>query len=237
MPARLALIREEYQRRRRSIERWQLADGLQLDSHLLWGKQVLRMPTSRINTSPPTLRLIAGAGAPVAKEEEVPISVSVAPPLHRRPGEHLELITVDAPELAGIRRAALAHRLYSDTALALVLERAVVCEQLRDLGREHLIALLDEAARSTGAHVALWDPHSDYLRHLLGHLPAAASGRPVDSPRVAVPVRLHERLARRLPALDDEPEPALRDALAWEVAALLSGETICEWAYRSALAA
>jgi hypothetical protein len=90
---------------------------------------------------------------------------------------------------------------------------------------------------STCAHVALWDPHSDYLRHLLGHLPAAASGRPLDSPRVAVPVRLHERLARRLPALDDEPEPALRDALAWEVAALLSGETICEWAYRSALAA
>jgi hypothetical protein len=160
----------------------------------------------------------------------------VAPPLHRRPGEHLELITVTAPALAGIRRAALARGLYPDTGLILALERAVVCEQLRRLRREHLIAVLDEAARSTGAHVALWEPHSDYLRHLLGHLPTAASGRPQDSPRIAVPVRLHERLARCFPALDGEPEPELRDALAWEVAALLSGETICEWAYRSALA-
>jgi hypothetical protein len=51
-----------------------------------------------------------------------------------------------------------------------------------------------------------------------------------------VPVRLHERLTRSFPAIEDEPEHELRDALAWEVAALLAGETMCEWAFHSALA-
>mgnify|MGYP001556228370 CR=1 FL=1 len=174
----------------------------------------------------PPLRLIKG----VEREE-----VEVALPVNRRPGDHLELITMTGAAFGGIRRVALACGISGETGVALVLERALVRQQFRRLGRDNLITLLDSIARCAGARVALWEANGAYLRHLRGSLPTSTPARPFDSPRVAVPLRLHERLARNKPPIVDEPECELQDAIAWEVAALLAGETLCEWAYRSAL--
>lgn len=193
------------------------------------------------DTHPPTLpsiRLIPG-GAHGESTGLIPqavddVRVVVQPPLTRRPGDHLELISFDQPGLKSIRIAARDRRLCPETGAGLVLERALVLQQFRAAGLDQRLERLDHASRLAGAQKPLWDAQSAYLRHLLGHTPIARPPRPLDSPRVAVPVRLLDRLCSREPELGGEPSREVAQAVAWEIAAVLAGETMAEWAYRQA---
>ena len=184
---------------------------------------------------PPTnsLRLIAGGSEPgeTATLKNLP---SLLPQLTRRPGEHLELYDFgSAASLAPIRRAARKRGFDSETALALAIERALVVADIEARAGRPMLATLDERSIATMVNVGLCSAHSSYLQHLLGRHAAEGSSRPLNSPRVALPVRLMDRLGSRNFVLDGDADRQLAAAIQWEISALAEGETISEWAYRT----
>lgn len=204
-------------------------------------------------TPAPHLRLIAanddpddpaGPGlAPQMLDGSAAVPVTPERSLPRRPGDHLELYTFsDGAPLEPIRRAARSRRIFAETAVALVLERAMVVSWLRSAGLETLLGALQRRSATTRAQIELWSANGSYLRHLFTGAVDAVTGsgstgseRPLRSPRVALPVRLIDRLGEEAPELGGDPRAELEAAVEWEAAALLAGETMSEWAYRSAL--
>jgi len=197
------------------------------------------MPPAEKTALPPTLRLISGEAPPVDYDlGGLSLGVKPQAPLRRRPGDHLELFSFDnGAELAPIRSAAKREGLRGETGLALVIERALVVDKTSGgCGLEDLVGDLDRIAVAARPTIELWSAHGSYLRHLLGLTPSRDPKRALESPRVAVPVRLIDRLHAGVPRLGAEPELELKLAVAWEIAALMAGQTMGEWAYRSALA-
>lgn len=181
-----------------------------------------------------TLRLIDGT----AQQGGQPL-LGIAPKplarLTRRPGDHLELHAFARSEpLAAIRAAAQRHDLDPETGLALVIERSLIGTELYESGGEELVAELDHESVDAQARVELWSAHGSYLHHLLGLRPGTPVGHPLNSPRVTLPVRLVDRLGEEDLELPGDPDAELGAAVAWEIAALLAGETMSEWAYRTA---
>jgi hypothetical protein len=117
----------------------------------------------------------------------------------------------------------------------MLLERELILEWLRECEAAGLGSSLDEAARRSRIEIELWQAHGAYLAQLLGRGESPPGGRPLTSPRLAVPVRLLDRLAASEPKLDGDPAAALAAAREWEIAALIAGETMSEWAYRLSL--
>jgi hypothetical protein len=155
------------------------------------------------------------------------------PQLTRRPGDHLELHSFESGEkLAPIRLAARKRGLDSETALALVVERDLAVTEIEERAGRAMVVALDHQSAEAEARVALWSANGSYLQHLLGLRPAAASGRPLNAPRVALPVRLLDRLDGKFFGQDD-PDREIAAAIRWEVAALVASRTISEWAYRA----
>lgn len=197
------------------------------------------MPPAEKTALPPRLRLIDG-------DERAPgcllgggLEVEVEPQaqLLRRPGDHLELFSFSAGVgLAPVRSAAKRRGLCGETALALVIERALVIEEFRGIGLEDLVGGLDRRADAARPTIKLWSAHASYMRHLLGLARGARDERPLGSPRVALPLRLIDRLNEGEPQLGEEAEVELGLAVDWEIAALVAGQTMSEWGYRSALA-
>jgi hypothetical protein len=181
-----------------------------------------------------TLRLIDG-GANPGSAALLAIAPRPLPQLTRRPGDHLELYSFARSEpLAAIRVAAQRRDLDPETGLALVIERSLIGTELYESGGEGLVAELDRESFDAQASVELWSAHGSYLHHLLGLRPGTPAGHPLNSPRVALPVRLVDRLGEESLELTDNPDAELGAAVAWEIAALLAGETMSEWAYRTA---
>lgn len=184
-----------------------------------------------------TLQLIDGtakSGGPAP----LGIAPKPLPQLTRRPGDHLELHSFARNEpLAAIRAAAQRRNLDPETGLALVIERSLISTKLRESASEDkgekLVAELDDSSLDAQARVELWSAHGSYLHHLLGLRPSTPAGHPLGSPRVALPVRLTDRLGEEALGLIDDPNADVDAAVAWEVAALLAGETMSEWAYRT----
>lgn len=180
-----------------------------------------------------TLRLIDG-GAQTGGHAVLGIAPKPLPQLTRRPGDHVELHSFESGEaLAPIRLAARRWGLDSETALALVIERGLAAAKIERIAGAAMVEALDRRSTASRARIGLWSGHSSYLQHLLGHHPVPASARPLDSPRVTLPMRLLDRLSDEDLDLREDPDLRLAAALEWEIAALLAGETISEWAYRT----
>jgi hypothetical protein len=192
-----------------------------------WEERGFRMPPTD------TLQLIDG-GAPTGELAILGIAPRPLPQLSRRPGDHLELHSFGSSEaLAAIRSAAHRRPLDSETALALVIERCLVATEIEASAGLSVLEALDERGAGSRTHLGLWSAHSSYLHHLLGHCPAPPSKRPLQSPRVALPVRLIDRLGDWDLDLRGNPDLDLATAVDWEIAALLAGETMSEWAFRT----
>ena len=96
-----------------------------------------------------------------------------------------------------------------------------------------MIVTLDRLSAEAETDIALWSAHSSYLQHLLGFRPAKTSEKPLHSPRVAMPVRLLDRLDDSFLGPQDNADHQLGAAVMWEIAALVAGRTISEWAYQA----
>jgi len=180
-----------------------------------------------------TLRLIEG-GAQTGENGILTVAPQPLPQLTRRPGDHLELYSFTSGEtLAPIRAAARKRGLDSETALALVIERSLAVAEIAASGSSAMVEKLDCQSTASQVHINLWSAHGSYLQHLLGHRAVSASVRPLDSPRVALPIRLLDRIRDEDLDLQDDPDRQLTVAVNWEIAALLASETISEWAYRT----
>jgi hypothetical protein len=196
------------------------------------------MPLTENTTVPPRLRLIdGGERAPrFALGGGLTVQVEPQAQLLRRPGDHLELVTFsEGPSPALVRSAAKRRGLCGETALALVVERALVIKDLRCIGFQDLIVNLNRKADVARPAIEMWSAHASYVRHLLGFAEGNRHERPLSSPRVALPVRLIDRFNASAPQLGEEVEVELGLAVDWEIAALVAGQTMGEWAYRAAL--
>jgi hypothetical protein len=193
----------------------------------------------------PLLTLIKGAAEdvefgllPHGSEKNDWSTPTVERSLSRRPGDHVELWTFNnIGALETIRRAARQRGLNGDTAIALVVERRLVLEDLQAMATTDAEANLDRCASGARPTSELWSAHSAYLRHLRhGDQLERNSKLPLRSPRAALPIRLVDRLGER-DVFDETPVSALElgHAADWEMAALYRGELMGEWAYRNAL--
>lgn len=178
------------------------------------------------------LRLIDGG---VIERSQAPLAVAPQPlqRITRRPGEHRELYSFgDAAALANLRRAARRCGLEAETGIAVTVERMHITRELRGAGAEHLVEFLDDKSREIHTERSLWSAQGAYLQHLLGLNPVGSTGQPLQSTRVALPVRLIDRLGSTALEFVDTPEAELALAIAWEVASVVASETMTEWAYR-----
>lgn len=144
-----------------------------------------------------------------------------------RPGELLEPVPVVT---GGGRLVEIAGRIRLDIDLA----AAVAAE--RSLLRDDLMDPFNEAAELLDVHSAeatviapIGAAEAAYLRSLRKH---ATLGQRFDE---CLSVRIPARLRRRLADLrfDSLSEGDVRQAVAWERAAVLEGRTMSEWAWRT----
>lgn len=212
--------------------------GISLKSATFLGRErrICMPPTEKI-TLPPTLRLINNDDQePDCLLSELTTGVERQSQLLRRPGDHLELFTFpENVNLAPIRAAARQRGLWGETALVLVIERALVIRELHNAELPDLVSKLDHLAEAASPGTELWSPHASYLRHLVGLAQSTRDERPLGSPRVALPLRLVDRLNDGELSVGEEAEKELELAIAWEIAALVAGKTITEWSYSEAL--
>jgi hypothetical protein len=154
--------------------------------------------------------------------------------LTRRPGDRLESWCFERGTLRKIQEAAHAQGVDLDTAVALVVERRISLDDIAKAGFGDLETALNLRARDAQPEMELWSAHHDYLRYLLRG--ESADHGSVEPTRVAMPIRLIDRLAHREVFATGAPNgDELRNAIEWEIAALRSGESISEWAFRNAL--
>lgn len=154
--------------------------------------------------------------------------------LTRRPGDRLESWRFEKGAFQELRGAAHAQGIGLDTAVALVVERRLSLDDLAEAGFGNLETALNLRARGSQPEMELWSAHHDYLRYLLRGEDAELGS--VEPTRVAMPIRLIDRLAHREVFATGAPDgDELRSAIEWEIAALRSGESISEWAFRNAL--
>lgn len=144
----------------------------------------------------------------------------------RRPGELHERFPLTGETPAVLERAASAGGLPTGTAARLLVEAALVRADLVGLGRTGADALLDAAAQSPTVRRRLSSAETDYVRGLR---------RPPGTARTMVTLPL--RLIGRAGEIDVASALAgdLARAVAWEVAAVLSGHTMLEWALTAVL--
>ncbi len=214
------------------------APGHQLEvRHVSGRERRICMPPTKKSTLPPALRLINNDDqAPDCLLSELTTGVERQSQLLRRPGDHLELFTFsENVNLAPIRAAARQRGLWSETALVLVIERALVIRELHNAELPDLVSRLDHLAEAASPGMELWSPHASYLRHLVGLAQSTRDERPLGSPRVALPLRLVDQLNDGELPVGEEAEEELELAIAWEIAALVAGKTIAEWSYSEAL--
>jgi hypothetical protein len=169
------------------------------------------------DTAHSRLRLVAPAEPP----PPLPDLPALYDDAIRRPGELHEPVILDAAQHVALDRAARRAKLPTGVTGRLLLEAALVCEELGGLRAIAAPDRLDEAAARAKVRRRLSAAEADYLRHL-------RNPPGMRQTLLTVPVRLISRLhgldvAR---ALGEDPARAT----AWEMAALLAGRTMLEWA-------
>lgn len=165
-----------------------------------------------------------------------PLDSSLGDSILRRPGDHIETLWLDDPSaVAELRVAAELRRLHPDTGIAIVLERRLAAAEIRQSCGASQVSRLDDLSARETPKAELWAANSAYVRHLL-HGAMSLTLNMKTSRRLSVPIRLVDRLSVALPQAFEPGEDELGHAVLWEVASVLRGETLTEWAYRSALA-
>lgn len=164
--------------------------------------------------------------------------------LTERPGERHEPLSLSAPLVVDVSIAADALRLPADVCVRLLIERGLAVEALAGaLGDApdgdrvaRVVADLDRLAADSRANCELSAASSAYAQTLLFGLLGASRATSGELRQVAIPMRLVDRvdedLVRRAAASPDVE--AARD---WELAAVLDGLSVCEWASLAALRA
>ena len=151
-----------------------------------------------------------------------------------RPGEqHVGLAFNLTPTAHDRYRSAQRCRLPGGLCLALILERWLVEEDLREAGPAEageVIAYLDAVACQAAGSLRAAAPAADYLRALLGLAAVPPSKRRVGA---AVVVPIPTRLAAR--ADEDALQRAVagvtvQQAVRWELAALVEARVMAQWA-------
>lgn len=138
----------------------------------------------------------------------------------RRPGELHESLTLSDRTARDLAIRAAGAGVSVDVACSLVLEAGLLLERRPDLG--------DLPADTDPPVIALPEASARYLRSLtVARKPSHRT--PSRQRNVAVPIRLLPRLAacdveRTIWAVD------LELAISWEIAAVLAGQTMSEWA-------
>lgn len=135
----------------------------------------------------------------------------------RRPGELHDVVTVDEAVASKIAAKATASRIDVNVAATLLVEMHLLAADLKDVGSAPVLP--PEAAPPRRRLSAA---EADYLRRLTFRLDARVA-QPV---RVALPVRLIPRATGTVTAAAAAGD--IEHAIAWEIAALLSGRTIGE---------
>lgn len=157
-----------------------------------------------------------------------------------RPGEYREPLTLDGESVpAALLEEADALALPAGTAFALLLEQALLIRDLRGLGVDLHTARRELCDAAAGARVAcrLSSAGSAYVRALTcGRRAPKRRPRPPRALHLSVPVRLAQRLADFDPAVGVDAAQ-LREAVGWEVAAVLEQRTMAEWALAQLLGA
>ena len=147
----------------------------------------------------------------------------------RRPGELREPIELGPEAVRELERSARAAGHSATLVAALLLEAALLREDLRRPGLLRDLTALDGAARAMRVRRRMSAAEADYLRALRVSPHSKAVGV------VTVPVRLLGRLSElELGAAFAEDA---RRAVAWEAAALIDGRTMIEWGLLVALSA
>jgi hypothetical protein len=158
--------------------------------------------------------------------------------LHRRPGDHVELLRFSSTkELRLLRKEARERGLHPDTAIALLCERRLVCIELEELGLGSVEAKVDIAAAKAEPRLGVGAANHAYLRALHHGDPLERASRAqLGSEEAAVPIRLFERL-ERAEVLAGRPLGAgeLTAAIRWETAAIYAGQLMGEWAFHTTL--
>jgi hypothetical protein len=144
----------------------------------------------------------------------------------RRPGELHELVVLDEEQRFALERAAQQAGLPTGITGRLLIEAALVSEDLASLCATAAAERLDAAAARARVRRRLSAAEADYLRHL-----RHPTG--LRQTLLTVPVRLIGRLDEIDigAALGGDPVRAA----AWEIAALLDGRTMLEWALAAVL--
>ena len=173
------------------------------------------MPLQRHN-----LRVVAPAVPSGASLEEL-----LGPPT-LRPGELHESVAFEVPTV--IRAAATATGTPLALAVTVVVERELALVALTETGAAFAPDILDRCARSAAVVRRASPSASRYVRELLALLHGAGQATPDHAP-VVIPVRIADRL--RATGYAPELRPGdIASALRWELAAVLAGQTIMEWA-------
>lgn len=177
--------------------------------------------------------MLAPEVADAATDDEPFGSVQRSDPC--RPGDQLEPWWIDQTRaVRALAQSAACRRLPVDTAIALLIEIRFALDDVAD-ATVAVVDALDEIARQQRVEGALPGSYASYLRTLTHGADAAEHPLPDGRITVALPVRLGARLARAGgPAALLEPH-RLDQAIAWEIAAVIEGRTIGEWAAWHAL--
>jgi hypothetical protein len=148
----------------------------------------------------------------------------------RRPGELHEALRLSTSAAEQLAATANAARVSTDIAGTVLLEAAIV---VNDVGVGARTPLRAAASSTAGVRRRLTAAETDYLRALTMRRRESA---PVAAPAtLSLPVRLVGIVADMdVDAAIDAVE--IDAALAWETAALISGRTMAEWAFRVLLA-
>lgn len=173
------------------------------------------MPLQRQN-----LRLV-----PVPSTSDLSLEELLGPP-ELRPGELHELFPFSVPP--AFRSAAAAAGAPTVLAVTTVVERELALDALGETEAGAVAEALDRRAEVATVAGKIGPCASEYVRRLLSLL----HGRHGELPEATVAF-VPVRVADRLRATGYRPRlrpPALRPALCWELAAVLTGQTMAEWA-------
>lgn len=168
------------------------------------------------------------------------VPIAPAAPLFAEPagrrGDWWEPISVDASTVSQLLKEAVSRRLPIDLMAALLVERALVMSASAEAGFDtaEVSAVLGRAA-GAAATAGPGRLHTTYVRMLRS---GEQNFEPESEEQLArrdlqLPLRLHERVEEvDLATLRDRE---LNEAIEWEVASAVSGESMREWALRELL--
>lgn len=195
--------------------------------------------STRQRARAPALRLVLGDVDRQLAPSELPPLISAQ---LNRPGERHEGIEVERDQLDTIGTTARELRLPVEVCARLTIERHLAVRQITEAvgsataperGRTY-VDHLNQVAAAARADCELTPPTAAYAQMLLFGTATALSGSIGDRVRVSLPMRLlaivDADIVRK--ALDEGDVAAARN---WEIAALLNGQSLSEWAALIAL--